>query len=224
MEIAKPQQSRSRRAYLIAAAFAGVLAPFGAARPAGAQRYAVAHAQEPPAAGASAPPGIPSYQRFVRRYTVPNVTLIDLNGAKVPIAAVLGSETTLFLNFIFTSCSSICPVMSAVFAEVQRQLAHERARVHMLSISIDPLNDDPEALRAYARKHGAGPNWRFLTGDVSSIDAVQKAFEAYRGNKMSHAPLTLLRASPRRPWVRIEGLVSAADLIAEYRRALSERD
>jgi protein SCO1/2 len=208
----------ARRAYLIAAASAGLLAPLGAARPAGA------HAPQPHgSAPANATPQTPAYQRFVRRYRIPDVTLVDMHGSRVPIAAALDGEAPLFLNFIFTSCSSICPVMSAVFAEVQRQLAPERAPLRMLSISIDPLNDSPAALRAYARKHGAGPHWRFLTGDVRDIDAVQKAFEAYRGNKMSHAPLTLLRASPRRPWVRIEGLVGAADLIAEYRRALAEQ-
>jgi protein SCO1/2 len=162
------------------------------------------------------------YERSVHFYRIPDVTLVDMAGAKVSVVSALQGDAPTFLNFIFTSCTSICPVMSATFAEVQRQLGPDRERVRMISISIDPEHDSPEKLRAFARTHEAGPQWRFLTGNRADIVAVQKAFNAYRGNKMGHEPFTFVRASAGDPWVRLDGLASAAELIAEYRRAVSK--
>jgi protein SCO1/2 len=144
-----------------------------------------------------------------------------MSGSRVALAALLDGEAPLFLNFIFTSCATICPVMSATFGQVQKRLGPDRENVRMISISIDPEHDTPERLRAYASRHGAGPQWRFLTGDAADIVAVQKAFDAYRGGKMGHEPFTFLRASADAPWVRLDGLGSAADLVAEYRRLVS---
>jgi len=50
------------------------------------------------------------------------------------------------LNFIFTTCSSICPLMSRTLEEFQRKLGSEAARVHLMSISIDPEQDTPARL------------------------------------------------------------------------------
>jgi protein SCO1/2 len=112
--------------------------------------------------------------------------------------------------------------MSATFAEIQRQLGDESRRVRMISISIDPEHDNPDRLREFARKHDAGPGWRFLTGRRDDIVAVQRAFDSYRGNKMSHVPSTFLRTSASNAWVRLDGLASASDLVNEYRRAVAK--
>jgi protein SCO1/2 len=160
------------------------------------------------------------YERSVHVYKIPDVTLLDMTGAKVPLAAALGGDAPLMLNFIFTTCTSICPLMSVTFSEVQKRLGAEGDRVRMVSISIDPEQDSPAQLSAFATKHGAGPGWQFLTGRTTDITTVQRAFDAYRGNKMSHAPSTYIRTTPTGPWVRLDGLASATDIVAEYRRAL----
>lgn len=161
------------------------------------------------------------YTRSVHFYRVPEVTLTDMAGARVALASALDAETPVFLNFIFTSCATICPVMSATFGQVQKQLGPDGEKVRMISISIDPEHDTPDRLRAYARIHRAGSQWQFLTGEAADIVAVQKAFDAYRGGKMGHEPFTFLRASADAPWVRLDGLGSSADLVAEYRRLVS---
>ena len=161
------------------------------------------------------------YRRSLHRYPVPEVTLIDSDGAEVFLPEALNGDTPTMMNFIFTSCSTICPVMSMTFSESQGRLAAELDRMKMISISIDPEYDTPERLREYARHLQAGAQWRFLTGSRDDILTVQKAFDAYRGSKMSHEPFTLLRASADGPWVRLEGFASAAELVAEYRRAFS---
>lgn len=157
-----------------------------------------------------------SYQRSIEEYKIPDVTLTDANGKQVRILDAINIDEPLMVNFIFTTCPSICPVMSATFAQTKKQLGPVHDDIHFLSISIDPEYDTPKRLTAYAKKFNAGPEWQFLTGSLEDSIAVQRAFKAYRGEKMNHAPLTLLRASSDSPWVRVDGLATASDLVDEY--------
>jgi len=86
----------------------------------------------------------------------------------------------------------------------------------MVTISIDPDFDSPDRLQRYAKAFQAQDQWSFYTGRVRDIVEIQKAFDAYRGNKMRHEPLTFLRAGRDQPWVRFNGLLSAGELADEY--------
>jgi protein SCO1 len=159
------------------------------------------------------------YVRTVAAYIVPDVNMVDADAAAVPLRSTLASEDRpVILNFIFTSCSAVCPVMSATFAQVQAALGAEREAMRMVSISIDPEQDTPAVLKAYAGKFGAGRHWQMLTGSVEDSIAVQRAFAVYRGDKMNHQPVTFLRAHPGQPWLRLDGFASAADILREYRQ------
>jgi len=125
------------------------------------------------------------------------------------------------LNFIFTTCSSICPLTSRTLEEFQQKLGREAAKVHMVSISIDPEQDTPARLTEYARKFHAGPEWQYYTGTVAASIAAQKAFDVYRGEKMSHTPVTLLRSTPGKPWLRIEGFITPDELVDDYQKLLA---
>jgi protein SCO1/2 len=157
------------------------------------------------------------YTRMEHRYEVPDVVLTNQNGDAVSLRETLAEPKPVLLNFIFTTCTTICPVLSASFAQTQTALGDEAKDVRMISISIDPQHDTPAKLREYAQRFHAGPGWEFLTGDLDDVIAVLKAFDAYRGDKMNHIPLTILRAKPDEPWVRLEGFASARELVREYR-------
>jgi len=157
------------------------------------------------------------YVRSLATYTVPDVKLLDPNRAQVSLRRQLDDKPVI-MNFIFTSCGAICPVMSTTFSEVQKALGPERNAVRMVSISIDPEHDTPEALKIYAKRYGAGPQWQMLTGSLDSSIAVQRAFNVYRGDKMGHTPATFLRARAGQPWVRLDGFASADDILREYRK------
>ena len=189
----------------------GGAAAAGGARPAHAEAEHQHHEHHHAMAAAS------GYQRTTASYDIPDVRLVDAGGVNMSLREVLSGNEPVMLNFIFTSCTAICPVMSATFSQVQEQLGDERSKVRMVSISIDPENDTPERMREYAAKYEAGPQWRMLTGTIEDSIAVQRAFGAFRGDKMNHAPTTFLRAGGNgKPWVRLEGLASAADIIHEY--------
>lgn len=164
----------------------------------------------------------PGYLRSLHAYRIPAVALVNADGEPVDLSSELQIEKPLLLNFIFTSCTAICPVLSATFAQVQKELGKGDEVIRMVSITIDPEQDTPARLKVYAERYHAGPRWHFLTGSRRNILEVQQAFDAYRGDKMSHVPLTFLRASPAAPWIRMEGFASAADLVAEYRAVVTE--
>ena len=164
------------------------------------------------------------YTRIVAHYEVPDVTLVSMHGTRIAFASALKQDGPVMLEFIFTTCPTICPVMSSTFSAAQSKLGADLAKVRMISISIDPEHDTPERLRQYASRFRAGPQWLFLTGKTEDIVSVQKAFEAYRGNKMNHEPLTFLRAAPNAPWVRLDGLMSATQLVDEYKRLCVKPD
>ena len=154
-------------------------------------------------------------------YETPDVSLVRADGKRVSLPQELDDGRPVLLNFIFTTCSSICPLTSRTLEEFQRTLGSEAARIHLMSISIDPEEDTPARLRAYARKFHAGPEWQYYTGTVAASLAAQRAFDVYRGEKMSHTPVTLMRAAPGKPWLRIEGFVTPDELVDDYQKLLA---
>ena len=154
-------------------------------------------------------------------YEPPAVSLVRADGKSVSFPRELDDGRPVLLNFIFTTCSSICPLTSRTLEEFQLKLGSEAAKLHMMSISIDPEQDTPARLREYARKFHAGPEWHYYTGTVAASIAAQKAFDVYRGEKMSHTPVTLMRSAPGKPWLRIEGFVTPDELVDDYQKLLA---
>jgi protein SCO1/2 len=159
----------------------------------------------------------PHYSKYVESYDVPDVVLTNSHGTALRLNSLLDRPGPLAMQFIFTSCTTICPVMTAAFHGLASRLGRGWPRARLISISIDPEYDTPSRLAEFAHKVKAGPEWVFLTGKPQGIAAVREAFRSSTDSKMSHVPLTFLRASPDAPWVRLEGLTSAAELEAEYR-------
>ena len=156
-------------------------------------------------------------KRSEANYSIPAVAQLRQDGKKVSFPADLDDGRPVLMQFIYTSCTAICPVTTQMFSQVQDKLGRDVSKLHMLSISIDPEYDTPARLAAYAKKYSAGAQWQFYTGTQAASVSLQKAFDAYRGDKMNHAPVTYLRAAPGKPWVRLDGLGSADEIVKEYR-------
>jgi protein SCO1/2 len=156
------------------------------------------------------------YTRSVHKYAPPSVRLLDTTGRPVRFDALLDTPDPVVLQFIFTSCTTICPILTATLAAAQDQFG---PGVRLISISIDPENDTPARLAQYAARFRAHKDWIFLTGAQKDVTAVQRAFDAEDNGKMNHRPVTFLRAAAIGRWVRLEGLTSTAELVGEYHRA-----
>ena len=162
------------------------------------------------------------YLRTEAEYLVPDVLLTNQDGERVSLRQLLAGPKPVLLNYIFTSCTTICPVLSASFAQTQRSLGDEADKVRLVSISIDPEHDTPTRLRDYAQRFRAAEGWELLTGSREDIVAVQKAFDAFRGDKMNHIPVTFIHVADDSPWIRLEGFPSADELVSEYRRQMKQ--
>ena len=158
-------------------------------------------------------------KRSEASYSIPALTLVRQDGKKVSFPAELDDGRPVLLQFMYTSCTTICPVTTQMFSRVQDKLGKEHDKFHMLTISVDPEYDTPVRLNSFAKKLGAGSQWQFYGGTLESSVALQKAFDAFRGDKMNHVPVTYLRAAPGKPWIRIDGLRTPEDIIREYRSA-----
>lgn len=182
-----------------------------------------ATAQEPPMDHSHHAAMMAKPSPFVRtqhEYSVPDATLRDQAGRPVSIGSLLGTPGPLAVNFIFTTCTTICPVMTATFAQLKRELGAEADRIRLVSITIDPEHDTPAVLADYAKRFGAGPDWSFLTGSPGDVERVLRAFDAWPGSKAGHRPITLLRRGSEGAWVRLEGLGSGAALAEQVRTVL----
>lgn len=158
------------------------------------------------------------YQRTIEKYTVPDVVLVNQNGAKVHLKEFLQSDKPVIVDFIFGTCTTICPVLSAGYTNLQRKLGADSQKVKLVSITIDPENDTPKVLKEYLNRYRAKPGWDFLTGSRADIDTVMRAFNAYIPNKMLHFPLTLIRSPEDGTWVRIFGLMSSSEFMGECQK------
>jgi len=161
------------------------------------------------------------YKTTSEQYVVPDVTLVNQDGEKVRLKTLLNARKVAMVDFIFTTCTTICPVLSAGFANFQRKVGPDLENVQLISISIDPEHDTPKRLREYLKRYNAKPGWEFLTGSRGDIEKVVRALDAYTPDKMTHMPLALLYSSADKGWVRIFGLVGTSDLIGEYEKVLS---
>jgi len=162
----------------------------------------------------------PDFTRTIVNYQVPDVGMVRQDGKKLVFSKELDDGRPVIMNFVFVSCSAICPMLSHVFSKVQNKLDKDGQKVHLMSISIDPESDTPATLTEYAKKFAAGSSWDFYTGTREASIALQKAFNVYRGDKMNHTSVILMRAKPGKPWLRIEGFFSPDAVISEYRNMI----
>ena len=162
-----------------------------------------------------------THARSTHAYDLDGIGVTKSDSTKTTLAELISDDKPVMVHFIFTTCTTICPVQAATFSQVQQKLGDEASEVQMVSVSIDPEYDTPARLQDYAKKFRAGPQWDFLTGTSEQMIQVQKAFDAYEGNKMSHKALTLIKGAGAAEWVRLEGLISASDILEEYQRLKS---
>ncbi len=172
--------------------------------------------------GAATPSASPAP---VRARTVdialPAVALTRADGRTVTLAGVLSDRRPVVLNFIYTSCGSTCPLLSQMIAEFRGRLGAARSEVHVVSITIDPEQDTPAVLRGYARRFHGGAGWDYYTGTLSASETVQKSFGVYRGDKMSHPPVTFLREGTGTQWTRVDGFATPTQLLGYFQRLLA---
>ncbi|SFB50608.1 protein SCO1/2 [Azotobacter beijerinckii] len=153
-----------------------------------------------------------------------DVPLTDQHGRELRLADAVG-ERIVVMGFVYTSCTTVCPVISAIMQKVQAQLGERiGAEVGLLSISVDPLRDSPARLLEYSRAYQAGPGWSWLTGQAAAVDETLRGLGVWSADYASHPPTLLVGDGRSGQWTRYYGftdpavLVGRVEALAEARR------
>jgi len=140
----------------------------------------------------------------------PNIELTTQDGKTVHFYDDLIKGKIVAIDLIYTSCQYSCPLETARLAQVQKMLGDRVGKdIFFYSITIDPKNDTPAVLKAYAEKFHAGPGWTFLTGKKEDIDFLSKKLGLYSDPAASldgHTPHLLLGNEPMGQWMRNSAL------------------
>jgi len=169
-------------------------------------------------ASAPAPTPTPAVAAATDQYAfssaqIPDVKVLDQNGQPLNFYSDLIKGRNVAINFIFTTCTNVCPVLTATFRRVQVELEKSQSDIKLISVSVDPTIDTPERLRDFAGKFKIGPGWTFVTGEKSNIDTLLRQLGAGVGNKNDHTSMILIGNDTANVWTRTYGLSSPTVLI-----------
>ena len=147
---------------------------------------------------------------------LPDVTLTTQDGQSVRLYDLLDHQLSI-INFIYTSCTNVCPLTTANFLQL-KQLAGDRD-FQMISISIDPKRDTPARLRKFMQTQGAlSPRWIFLTGSPRTISPLLGGFGFYNVAIDDHSPGVVIWDGRKRQWTRLVSLPPPHILFEELRK------
>jgi protein SCO1/2 len=142
-------------------------------------------------------------------------TLLDQDGEPVRFATDVIGDRIVVMDFVYTTCTTVCPVLSAVFGQVQNRLGERLGdEVRLVSVSVDPGRDTPQRLKAYAARHNARPGWVWLTGDKTAVDEVLHGMGAYTPEFEDHPSMVLVGDGHSGTWTRFFGFPGPDQLLA----------
>jgi protein SCO1/2 len=132
--------------------------------------------------------------------------LVTQHGEEVMFVSDVIGDNIVVMDFVYTTCTTICPVLSALFNQVQTKLGDQVGDdVRLVSLSVDPIRDTPQRMKAYSAKHHAGDGWLWLTGPKPVVDEVLVGVGAYTTNFEDHPTMVLIGDGRTGEWKRLFG-------------------
>ena len=144
---------------------------------------------------------------------IPDIKVRTQAGEEVRFADLLQGRTVA-INFIFTSCTAVCPLMGASFGKVQSLLGDRASEVTLISVSIDPETDTPARLTEWSRRFNAKPGWTLVTGAKPDIDRLLKALGVFTAEATSHSPAAIIADQSRGIWRKVDGLAPPSTIVS----------
>lgn len=149
------------------------------------------------------------------RVDVPDVELVDQDGNPVRLRALLSGNKAVVADFVFTTCTTVCPVLSGILSRMQDGLGdHLGKDVIMVSVTLDPARDTPAKLKAYAKRWKSRPGWTWLTGPKDTVEKVLRGMGAYTPNFTDHPPMVLVGDARTGAWTRYNGFPDTKLILA----------
>lgn len=153
-----------------------------------------------------------------------DTTLLDQDGRALNLKREVIGSRIVVVDFVYTTCTTVCPLASAMFAELQTQLGERVGRdVVLVTITVDPVRDTPQTLKTHATRFGAGAGWRWLTGAPVAVSEVLKGMGAYTPDFTQHPQMVLVGDGRSGSWTRFSGLPDPKRLAEHVRRLDQQR-
>ncbi len=150
----------------------------------------------------------------------PNIVLRTQLDEPVRFYDDLVKDKIVIINFMYTTCTDVCPGIGANLVNVHELLGHRVGRdVHMLSISIEPHIDTPDILKRYWKAFGSKPGWLYLTGDYDEIDALRHSLGVYDldpvidADKTQHSGIITFGNDRTNRWAALPALMDPAGMV-----------
>lgn len=161
------------------------------------------------------PIGKPGKHVMSKAPTIPDVEVLDQNNQKVHFYRDLVQGKTVAIDFIYTTCTTICPPLTANFAKIQKIMKQRGNNdLRLISVTVDPENDTPERLKKYAELFHAQPGWTFVTGTRHNLQELWNAFNIYLSSSDDHPPTVAVGNDVTHVWNYASGLTSASKMVA----------
>ena len=157
-------------------------------------------------------------------FKLTDTPLLDQDGRKLMFKSDALGERIAVIGFVYTTCTTVCPVVSAVMAQVQDKLGARMGRdVALVTLTVDPVRDTPKRMKEYGAKMGSGTGWTWLTGPKPQVDEVLKVFGAYTPNFTEHPALILVGDAKSGKWLRFYGFPTPDQLMAAVNELTTAR-
>lgn len=150
----------------------------------------------------------------------PNILLRTQNNQPVRFYDDLVKDRIVIINFMYTTCYDICPGTTGNLVRVHKHLGSRVGRdILMLSISIDPQVDTPDALQQFAARYGSPKQgWLYLTGDYNEIEALRRQLGVYDldpvidADKTQHSGIITFGNDRTDRWAALPALMNSAEI------------
>jgi protein SCO1/2 len=157
------------------------------------------------------------------KQNIPDVKLVDQDEKTVHLYSDLLRGHVAALSFIFTTCTTICPLIGANLGRLQTELGQSLGEdIVLVSVSVDPATDTPQRMKAWGAQFGAKPGWSLLTGDKGIVDQLLKVLGLFTPDIQNHSPFLLLVNDRTGEWMRVNAIETPPPRVAEILRKMAE--
>lgn len=154
--------------------------------------------------------------RAAREYFT-DVELVDQHGETHRLFSDLMDDKVVVIDSVFTNCTGMCPILSKTMAKIQERAGERLGRdVHLLTITVDPENDDREAMAEMAERFGAREGWYFLTGEPENVRLALQKLGQWVEDPETHQGLIILGNQKTGLWKKALGLAAPEKILAIY--------
>lgn len=153
-----------------------------------------------------------------------DVVLVNQHGKPMRLYSDLLRGKVVIISTFFTSCEGVCPVSQTNLKKIQDWLGRRLGdEVHILSLSVDPVNDTPARLAEFASRYKAREGWHFLSGDPENVRFALRKLGQFVSDRESHQSVFIIGNEPTRLWKKAFGLSKPEELIPVVDSVLNDK-